>query len=261
MNFGEHFVDLILPRLGVRHEAYHADRNVDAGTPCLMAVGSELHNELVGLLLERGCHVHVWGQGNGRGATRAIDMRKYKQNVTIHALRGPLTKRQIHFDGDVPLCDPGFLLPAYYPRWKVPDDPCDVIYFPHHANCERVTLEDVQRAGADEIANPMVHRDELADLCARVASASFVLTNTLHGFIFCLAYKVPCALCLTGNEVLNMPDKFRDVLESMGWDGAELPIVRNLEEGQRWWEREGSLLSIPDTKAMIEAFPFRDEQP
>jgi hypothetical protein len=267
LNFGEHFVELLLPRLGCQPRSFDvamAAGEIRPGEPCLLMIGSEFHHGLVDGLACSGCHVHVWGQGNGRGADRAVDMRlpKYRDNVTIHALRGPLTKRISHFDGDVPLLDPGFLMPAFYPSWHLVAEESEVLYLPHHANFAKVSKETAKRIGATDCLNVMLHRDEVLDFMARVASAQFVLANTLHGLIFCLAYCVPCALCLTEGEELNMPDKWRDVFESLGRDPATpLPIVHNLDEGERWWETEGRSLVIPDSGPLLRAFPFSTHTP
>ena len=261
LNFGEHFVELLLPKMGCRPVSFDVERDagrIVPGQPCLLSIGSEFEVGLVGGLLKAGCHVHVWGQGNGRGADRAIDMQmlSYRERVTIHALRGPLTKRVSHFDGDVPLLDPGFLLPHFYPRWIFQHEGKPIVYVPHHVNTERVTPEILRQVGADKLVDVMVHRDNLRATMAAIASADFALCNSLHALIFCLAYRVPCALCLTKGETLNMPDKWRDVLESLGWPaGGSLPIVANLDQGRRWWESEGRHLVIPDTGPLLAAFP------
>jgi hypothetical protein len=268
LNFGEHFVEMLLPKLHCHFRRFDVEKErgaIEPGEPFLLVIGSEFERGLVDGLLAAGCHVHVWGQGNGRGADRAVDVRlpHYRAAITIHALRGPLTKRVSHVEADVPLCDPGFLLPKFYPNWKV-EEPTGVAYIPHHCNYELVTLPQVQAVGADCLLNVMVHHDELCDLASRIASASFALVSSLHAFIFCLAYGVPCAICLQAGEVLNMPDKWRDVLESTGWpdrgEGSRgLPIVHNLAQGRRWWEREGRQLEIPDVGAMLAAFPFGED--
>lgn len=264
-NLGEHLVDLLLPHFGCRPRSFDqakAQGDIRPGEHCLLMIGSEFHVNNLSYLTGEGCRVHVWGQGNGRGAHTAVDMRlpKYRKHVTVHALRGPLTKRVSHVEQDVPLLDPGFLLPAFFPReqWDGGAEPSGVVYVPHHANTARVSGETAAAIGAGAILDVMVHRDGLGGLIGRILSAEFALVNSLHALILCLAYRVPCAICLTAGETLNMPDKWRDVLESLGWsEGGTLPIVHDLDQGRRWWEAEGRHLAIPDTTPLIEAFPWK----
>jgi len=105
----------------------------------------------------------------------------------------------------------------------------------------------------------MICKADIQATMARVAAAEFVLANAMHAFIFCLAYRVPCAICLTEGETFNMPDKWRDVLESLGWSGDRLPLTKNLDEGRRWWESEGQHLKIPDTQPLLDVFPFEGD--
>lgn len=268
LNLGEHFVELILPRLGCRPRSFDVAQSrgeIRSGDPCLLVIGSELHTDLVGRLIAAGCRVHVWGQGNGRGADRAVDMReaRWRDNVTIHALRGPLTKRVSHVDAGVPLCDPGFLLPQFFPHPvarspRHPFTPSPVVYVPHHLNTRRISIKTAARIGVQTVLDVMVHRDRALLLVRRIAAAEFALCNSLHAWITALAYRTPCAICLTEDEELNMPDKWQDVLESLGWSGRRLPIVQSLEEGQRWWQTEGRHLVLPDTAALLKAFPTPD---
>jgi len=262
LNFGEHFVELLLPKLGCRPRSFDVERkrgHIQQGENCLLMIGSEFEAGLVGGLIKAGCHVHVWGQGNGRGAHRAVDMRldRWRDNITIHALRGPLTKRVSHFEGDVPLVDPGFLLPRFFPPNEMIEGCTGVLYVPHHANTRRVDSDGVDSIGAESILNVMLPRKQLQSLMHRLASAEFALVNSLHAFIFCLAYKVPCAICLMEHERLDMPDKWRDVLESLGRPEDEsLPVVKDIDEGWRWWQDVGQHITIPDTTPLLEAFPF-----
>ena len=263
-NLGEHFVDLLLPHFGCRPRSFDEAKvrgEIQPDEPCLLMVGSEFEAGLVGVLLNAGCRVHVWGQGNGRGADRAIDMRlpRYREQITIHALRGPLTKRVSHVEQDVPLLDPGFLLPVFFPResWDGGVPPSGIVYAPHHLNTARVSAETAAAIGAGKVLDVMVHRDLLPGLIGRILSAEFALVNSLHALILCLAYRVPCAICLTAGETLNMPDKWRDVLESLGWpEGGTLPIVTSLGAGRRWWDVEGRHLRIQDSTPLVDAFPF-----
>jgi hypothetical protein len=179
----------------------------------------------------------------------------YSHCVHIHALRGPLTKRLSHIDADVPLCDPGFLMSRLHPIDAPPSG--RVLYIPHHSN-RPGAAERLCSIGAEEYIDVMVLRSDLDTTMRKIAGAEFVLTNSLHVFIFCHSYNVPCAICVTGKETLNMPDKWRDVLESMGRTADErLPVVMNLAEGVEWWHSEGRYLTIPDTDALLRAFPLR----
>ncbi len=259
LNFGEWFGERILGGLGYGVRYWDVEARAGRIRPdesCLLMIGSELHRPLVDRLLRQVACLDVWGQGNGRGAEVAVDLSQtpYRERVRVCGLRGPLTYVRSGCRSEVPLCDPGFLLPRYWQLDVTGDGP--VTYVPHHSNLERLSVAGVAASGAERIASPLVHRVELDAWAGRLAGARFVLTNTLHTWIFCLAYRVPCALCLVDGERLNMPDKWHDVLGSMGIRCAALPVVHDLDGGQRWWQNEGRHLAPPpDADTLLESFP------
>jgi hypothetical protein len=264
-NFGEWFAEMLLLAMGynVRHwDVAEGNGGILPSDACMLIVGSELHRHLVDRLLKQVRVLHVWGQGNGRGAEVAVDLSQppYRDRVKLFGLRGPLTKRLCHVEADVPLCDPGFMMPRVelLPTGGLASGP--VVYVPHHAFADAVDIQAAARAGVQRIYSPLVHRSQLDVFQCVLANSQFILSSTLHMWIWAMAYRVPCAVYTCPNERLNMPDKWRDVFESLGWEpNRSLPIVGSLAEGRRWWEAEGQFLPLPDTAAMLAAFP--DPQP
>jgi hypothetical protein len=262
LNFGEWFCEWILAALGFRIRYWETEaraRRLKPDDACLLMIGSEADRYLVDRLLAKVREVHLWGMGLGRGPELALDFRAqpYRDRVKVFALRGPVTKRLSHFEGDVPLCDPAFALPKLLPQFHYQAPPCGpVLYVPHLANIRSFSVQRAAAIGVDHVCPVTLHRSELAGFLTTLGSADFVLTNTLHTWIWCMAFEIPCAICLTGNERLPMPTKWRDVFESMGLSPAEpLPIVRDLAEGRAWWETGRRLLKLPDADAMLAAFP------
>lgn len=260
LNFGEWFCEILLRSLGysVRHwDIETRARRITPRDACLLVIGSELHRHLVDRLLKQVRTIHVWGQGNGRGAEVAVDFTEppYRDRVKVFGLRGPLTKRLCRVEADVPLCDPGFLMPSIAPH-GAGNENGPVVYVPHHAFADAVDIQAAAQAGVQRIYSPLVHRSRLDVFQGLLANASFLLTSTLHTWIWAMAYRIPSAIFLSQREGLNMPDKWRDVLESLGWErGRSLPIVHSLAEGRRWWEAEGQFLPLPDGAAMLDVFP------
>ena len=257
VNFGEHFCELLLTAFGYKIVAWEAERRakrLGQHPACLMVIGSEFRRHLVNELLASVPEVHIWGQGNGRGPRVAVDMTRspYRERVKIFALRGPLTKQWSHVTQDIPLCDPGFLLPRFYPL--TPTGTGGVLYVPHCANRANAATR-LASLGADRWVDVMFRRSQLQDVMRDLAAASFVLTNTLHTFIFCLAYRIPCAVSLVDGEALNMPDKWKDVFLSMNAPDAFQPVT-NVAAGRDWWEQTGQHLQLPATEPLLAAFPY-----
>ncbi len=262
LNFGEYFCELILWALGYEIKSF--DQELAAGrirqySSCLMIIGSEFHRSMLDNLLVAVPEVHVWGQGNGRGKAAAVDMQQspYRDRVKVFALRGPLTKSVSNVTDDVPLCDPGFLLPKLYPLGVSRGD--QVLYIPHWSN-HRDTDARLKRLDADKCLTVITSRHRVMERMNEIARARFVLTNTLHTFIFCLAYRVPCAIAVLDEEQLEMPDKWNDVLLSMGSTDGLCP-VKNLAEGQAWWNSIGQHLPLPDADRLLASFPYPPREP
>jgi hypothetical protein len=240
---------------------------------CLLPIGSTLDSSFIRPRLKRGSQkLDFWGCG-WRGNWLDDEL---LETACIHAVRGPITHRRFHLDADIPLGDPGLLLP-----WL-----CDVpandhgrpIIIPHFRRTYNLSAaERCHRTGCDLLVstqvqfqdNPRVQRKvrshlealygrallsietpTLEDAVAQIAGASFVLTGSLHGAILAQAYGVPWAAYFDG-YVDTLP-KWYDFAAYLGID---LDFVRTLAEGERWWAIYGRKGKVRDLRPLLAAFP------
>jgi hypothetical protein len=239
LNLGEHFVELLLPKMGIQPIPFDIavqNGSISKYNSCGLVIGSELHRQQISRLTQHVKSVWVFGQGNGRGAQNVV---KSLTNIHPVMLRGRVTKQQLGIEYDIPLCDPGFLMPHYYQFDKHVSS--EILFVPHCGPNRNVGELNAEKLGATYM-NVMVRQADILSTLKRIVSAKFVLTNSLHCLISCLAYKVPCAVLLLDNETLNMPDKWLDVFSTLNTDFV---TVKSLEEGQRWWQEHGRHIEPP----------------
>ena len=245
-NFGELLVPEILAYFGMRlvrwnpKECYHA---------AALIIGSEFHPQQVKELFCNTRKVYVVGQGNRVGYHNAVDMqsRQYKDRVEILALRGPLTKAISNFHGDIPLLDPGFLMPWVKPMEIKTGK--DVWYIPHSSNMNKNVKERMRLLGANQYGRIFMPDNDLHSFLNDISSAGFVLTNTLHMYIVCLAYGIPAAISILPDEDMPFLYKFLDVAYSLN---MPLAIVDSADAGKRWWDNNP--YSIPSVQPLMAAF-------
>jgi hypothetical protein len=258
LNFGEHFVELMLPKLGVEFAMFDREleeNRIDRYNRCGMIIGSVMERTVVERVLTHIQSLWVWGTGNGKGPELALDLKKYGDRITIHALRGPITKRELGLTTEIPLCDSGFLMPRFFPLES--DKTGDYLYVPHWEN--RVSVEQrIKVLGVDKFIDVLIPRVRILKVMEEIAKAKFVLTNAMHCFIFCLAFRVPCAVSLLPEEKLNMPHKWRDLFESMNAI-KHFHTVTDLGDGIMWWETVGKHMQLPNSSALLKAFPLKEE--
>jgi hypothetical protein len=99
-----------------------------------------------------------------------------------------------------------------------------------------------------------------------IIKAKFVLTNSLHTAIVSHAYHVPWALSMLPGEHFHSAFKWKDVLGYLGitidksspnYDAdLGLNVVKNYEDGLRWYNEFGIKGRIPDRLPLIKAFPY-----
>lgn len=160
---------------------------------------------------------YVWGSGMMR------DGEVMTGKPRILAVRGPLTRQNLLDQGLVSPSvygDPAMLFPLFYkpkkhhqksekslivPHFKHVDLQC------HHDNYDYVDLR----------INSIRDIEYIVD---RIACAPCVVTSSLHGFIFCVAYQIPVVVFkLEGHPIGGDNIKFDDFCQGVGIDGV-LPI-------------------------------------
>ncbi|MFC2016511.1 polysaccharide pyruvyl transferase family protein [Chloroflexota bacterium] len=258
LNLGEHFTEILVHEFGYKTRCYSdAESKNELGKydSCLMIIGSELHKRKIDSL--KVPKVLVWGQGKGRvgkGFDFDIHNPPYSDKVKIYAVRGSYTIRQLKLDPDTPRGDPGFLMPLFFPIKKEKSQH-KIVYVPHF-NCKPKNIEkELEIIGAEKYINVMISKDEFWKRLKEIVSAKFVLTSSLHTSIIAHAYGVPWALQLAEGKKLDKPEKWRDLFEFLGiYD--EFKIVKNYDEGLKWWKGIHSKAKIPSLIPLIKSFPF-----
>jgi hypothetical protein len=98
----------------------------------------------------------------------------------------------------------------------------------------------------------MIERGFFEERMERLVKSEFVLTNSLHVTIICLAYKVPFAVSLLDGENFSFPPKWDDVFE---WVGISFEKVKNYEQGLKWWNENVKGKRLPSARKILKTFP------
>ncbi len=254
INFGDYITVLILKAFGYRVVTYADAFQLDILKKyrfCLLMIGSELNKEMIDALQVP--EVYVWGQGKGHGYSFDVGKEPYASKVKIFAVRGPHTIRQLGLHDGTPVGDPGFLMPLFF---KVKRDGSlrNVAYVPHHSNRNDWDRK-MRQIGAERYVDVMCSRSGFREILRQIVSSEFVLTSTLHTAIICHAYRVPWALCLAEGDELNYPDKWNDFFECLGLE-QQNHVVRNYQDGLRWWESAGSKANSVNVRPLLNSFPL-----
>lgn len=236
-NFGEALGDMVLKGIGVE-PVYGKRSGPRPGGRVLLSVGSELRQRFINKQKERYDGVVVWG--HGYSYQRPAD----PATADIRAVRGPLTRKVCGLPGDTPLGDPAFLMPKYYPL--VRENSGEIVYAPHWFN--RAT-----DPGDYGFFDVNCEEGEAQQKMQRLVSADFVMTNSLHVAIFCIAYSVPFGPTLLGEDGINKPWKWADIFE---WLKCPLCWNYNEKQARRWYEAFGSKIEVPDLDPLVDSFPW-----
>jgi len=255
LNLGEHFVELLAAAggLGVCPAAKSEGRHKDVW----MIIGSSLNRETLDRLLGKFERVVVWGAGNGCGIPMAANLTQepYASRVVVRAVRGPLTVAHSRLPASTVQGDPGFLMPRFYPpKRAVPPGEGETLYVPHWSN-RKDAEHKRQVLGCSAWMDVMMPRDAVGAAMQRLVDADFVLTNSLHCWIFCAAYGVPHAFALPDGEQWNMPLKWADVWQWLGQVNMPVPMSK-LSEAREWWDGEGRWIQTPDLAPLLRCGPL-----
>jgi hypothetical protein len=89
------------------------------------------------LIEVRFANINIWGSGiRSIWDYEFFEKVRKSRNVNICALRGYESKKALKVRGDLPLGDPGFLLPRFFPL-KVKKTN-KVLYLPHYLNQKKI---------------------------------------------------------------------------------------------------------------------------
>jgi hypothetical protein len=249
------------------------DGDVENPSRCLIPIGSTLDTSFIKPMVQKHHQMlDFWGCG-WRGNWLDESM---LQHVEIHAVRGPLTHRRFELGPEIPMGDPGLLVP-----WLCELEPNDhgrAVVIPHFRRTYSLSAaERCRRTGCDMLIPTQVRFDDrpyvrrklrgrvetlygqtvlaigcptLMEAVSQIAGASFVLTGSLHGAILAQAFGVPWAAYYDG-YVDTLPKWY----DWAAYLGVELDFVRDRAEGEKWWAKYGRHATIRDLRPLLEAFP------
>ena len=168
--------------------------------------------------------IAYWGCG-ARDAVRPAP--ELLARCEFFSVRGPLTRELLGIAADVPLGDPGLLLPLLIPASKASRK--QTVCIPHYYET-RTDAELLAGTGAERILHPRVGGDlaEVERLARAISGASFVLAGSLHAAIVAHAYGTPYAFLDAG--YVDIPFKWRDFAASVGIPAM---FVDNVADGRR----------------------------
>ena len=148
---------------------------------------------------------YVWGSG-----LISPDKPRKVKFAKILALRGSLTlaelRKKTGTELDVPLGDPGLLMPRYY-QAKPSDTRYRIGIVPHYVD------QDL------EIIKPFIDRPDVKIISVQqnydsfineLASCDYILSSSLHGLILSDAYGVPNMWISLSNNIIGGEFKFKD---------------------------------------------------
>lgn len=148
----------------------------------------------------------------GSGKIKAKKCRCLK-HARYYALRGPHTKKCLQVADDVPLGDPGLLMPLIFPKVEIPraDGPIGIV--PHYLHSSNPRLDSYRNMSSYKITDVC---DEPKRVIDEICSCSVIVSSSLHGLIISDAYGIP-NVRLVFDEALSGGDfKFRDYFEAIG---------------------------------------------
>lgn len=220
-----------------------------AGEPCLIACGSILHGQhLTGI--PASC-IHVWGSGLGDAASIPPEL-----PLTFHAVRGPITRRNLFLPPATPIGDPGLLVPEVLDLTADLKKHGDEVLYVSHVS-ERTPA--VPHLADAAVSAWVPSADWALKTIGRISQAHFVLAESLHAAILAQAYGVPWApfshrwTKLKGLGYGHFL-KWADWLASLTLP----PIDRycaDVQSASHWWQTVSPQIKVPDTEALRRAFP------
>lgn len=183
---------------------------------------------------------YAWGAGV------AWQGEKVNPAAKITSVRGPLSRAAALACGArcPPIYgDPALVVPMLY-RPPVQRG-AKVGVVPHYVDQERAHALYGDRSDV-RIIDPLAPVEEFAEA---ICSCPRVVSSSLHGLAFALAYGVPCAWATLSHGVIGDGTKYRDLLWALG-----------IEADQPWDLREVGVEGAPDAAALAARATLRTDR-
>lgn len=251
INLGDYIVEVLLSKFDIDYECYSVVKNtgrLNVFNKCFLGVGTMLDVYWMDYI---NLPIDVWGCGYG-GDIR-FPASPQRNMCSIHAVRGPLTREALCLPADIPLGDPGLLLPHLFEIPRSNDS--QIIYIPHFESRDVLPRNTLEVIGADAFVDICCHREEFFERITAIVNSKFVLTTSLHGAIIAQAYEIPWAVCCPPYARHNMHFKWEDWFAYLG---IKFKFCKDFDEAQKWWSDYGSRGKVGDLEPLIEAFPIKN---
>lgn len=193
-----------------------------------------------------------WGCG-ARGEATLSDANR--RVIDVLSVRGPLSRSVLRLDEDIPIGDPGLLLPALYkPATSGDGGRLRRVLLVPHISDKRADARLLEMTGCQEILRPSIPNDVagILQFIDVLLAADFVLSASLHAAIVAASYGRPFGFWDSGN--INVPFKWADFAASVGIPCA---FQSNVDDAQcHYAEQVRSVLRIPVLWPMLAVAPL-----
>ncbi|MFT8675232.1 MAG: glycosyltransferase [Acetobacter sp.] len=212
-------------------------------------IGSVLDDLFVPLTDDQNDPIVFWGCGLRKPDGLSRDR---LDRTRILAVRGPLSRAHLRLGAQIPVGDPGFLLPALYQPKLALAFHKRTLCIPHFLD-NRDDDNLLAHSGCDLVLRTAIPAtiDAMQAFIDAVVAADFVVTASLHGAVVAAAYNKPFAFWDSGE--IDVPFKWQDFAASMGIECAFQP---DLESSRKWYEAVKSTIHLPEAWRLLLAPPL-----
>lgn len=261
-NYGEMLASKILTAMGHKHRMIGNERcHIKSVNSVLFSIGGLLNKYYCqAYLLDHTKKIYVWGSGFDCDFVeeKLLDKEVIESKFDITMIRGPLTRDAYDLPKDLLLGDIGFLTSLFYPFDRRTEN---VLQVPFYADKEIFVVP-----GVTKVIPSLLMKDSknsfdtcFNELLEGIATASFVLTGSMHAAITAMSYNVPWAIIAKEGKDPSKEWKWHDVLGSVGLDSFDIKCCDSLEEGVSWWNSIKNKIR-PITREyqqqILDAFPY-----
>lgn len=138
-----------------------------------------------------------------------------RSSSRILSVRGPLSRSVLRLGDEIPIGDPGLLMPAVYTPKVLAEYQGKTLLVPHFN--EQQSDRDLKNAsGCDVVLRPNVENNILSinEFIDKLTSSDFILCGSLHAAIVAVAYGKPFGFFDSHN--IDLPFKWEDFSASIG---------------------------------------------